>query len=68
MGCKCDLTPSEKDVIPSELFKGKSTLEISKIIGRYHHTVERFVAAPMKLRKRANRVTRGLFPNILCYK
>ena len=47
IGCKCDLTTSEKD-ITSEFSKGKSTLEISKIIGRYHHTVKRFVAAPYK--------------------
>jgi len=55
MGRKCDLTPSEKDIITSELSKGKSTLEISKIIGRYHQTVKRFVAAPTKVRKRADK-------------
>ena len=34
----CDLTASEKFVITSELVKGKSTLEISKIIRRYQQT------------------------------
>ena len=51
MGYKCDLTPSEKDIITSELSKGKSILED---IGRYHQTVKRFVAAPRKVCKRAD--------------
>ncbi|CAI9731563.1 Hypothetical predicted protein [Octopus vulgaris] len=36
MGCECYLTTSEKFVITSELLKGKSVLEISRIIERYH--------------------------------
>ena len=55
MSRKCALTPSGKDIITSELSKGKSTLEISKIIGRYHQTVKRFVAAPTKVRKKADK-------------
>lgn len=48
MGRNCDLTASEKSVIISELAKDKSTLEISKMIGRYHQTAKRFIAAPTK--------------------
>lgn len=61
MGCNFDLTAYEK----SEHVKGK-ILEISKMTGRYHHTMRRFVVATTKVRKSAVRVTRGLFPNVLC--
>ena len=54
MGRKCDLTPSDKDITTSELSKGKSTLEISKIIGRCHQTRKRFVA-PTKVPKRVDK-------------
>ncbi|CAI9726375.1 Hypothetical predicted protein [Octopus vulgaris] len=40
---KCELTTSEKRVITSELATGKSTLQISKIIGRCHQFVNTFV-------------------------
>lgn len=55
MGRNCDLTASEKSVIISELAKGKSTLEISKMIGRYHQTAKRFIAAPTKVCKRTDK-------------
>ena len=35
MGCKDGLSASEKSIITSQLAEGKSTLEISKNIGRY---------------------------------
>ena len=50
MGHKCDL-----NFITFELAKDKSTLEISKIIWKYQQTVKTFVAAPTKVRKRANK-------------
>ena len=55
MNCKCDLIDSEKSVITSELEKGKSTLEISKIIGKYHQTMKNLVEVPMKVQKRADK-------------
>ena len=67
MGRICNLISSETDIIISDLSKGKSTLEISKIIGRYPQTVKRFVAAPTKVRKRVDIVTQGLFTDILCH-
>ncbi|CAI9735624.1 Hypothetical predicted protein [Octopus vulgaris] len=57
MGRKCDLIASEKSIITSELANGKSILEISKIIGRYHQTAKKFVTAPTKIRKRADKDT-----------
>lgn len=55
MSRNCDLTASEQSVITSGLAKGKSTLEISKMIERYHQTAKRFIAAPMKVRKRTDK-------------
>ncbi|CAI9721771.1 Hypothetical predicted protein [Octopus vulgaris] len=52
MGRKCDLSASEKCVITSQLVKGKSTLDISKIKRRYHQTVKTIDTAPTKIRKR----------------
>ena len=46
MGHRGDLTVPEKATIISELTKGKTTFEISNILGRYQGTVEKFVAAP----------------------
>ena len=64
MGCKCDLKGFEKSVTTSELVKDKSTLEISKIIGRYHQTLKGIVAAPMKVCKRIDKShLRVLFTN-----
>ncbi|XP_029641898.1 uncharacterized protein LOC115216572 [Octopus sinensis] len=51
---KYDLTASEKSVITSELAKDKSTLEIFKIIGRYHQTVKYIITAPTKILKRVD--------------
>ena len=42
------MTASEKSIITSELGKGKSTFEISKIIGRYRQNVKMSVLAPTK--------------------
>ena len=51
MGEKRDLTSNEKSFIVSELGKGKSTLEISKMLGRDHRTVKKFVkSAPSRSR------------------
>ena len=61
MGRKCDLTQLEKDVIISKLSEGKSTLEISKSIGRYHNTVKRFLEDPTKKRGRADKGHSRLF-------
>lgn len=55
MGRKGGLTASEKSVITSQLAEGKSTLEISKNIGRYHQTVKNFVKDPTKVRKRVDK-------------
>ena len=49
MNCKCNSTTSGKSFITSEFEKGKSTLELSKIIGTYHQTMKKLVAAPMKV-------------------
>lgn len=49
-----DLTAYEKSVIASEIAGGKSTLEISKMIKRYHQNKKRFVAGHTKVRKRAD--------------
>ncbi|CAI9727152.1 Hypothetical predicted protein [Octopus vulgaris] len=43
MGRKCDLTASEKSRITSEFSKGKSTLEISKVVERYHETEKKLL-------------------------
>ena len=43
MGRKRDVTPNEKSTIVSELGKGKTTIEISKILGRDHRTVKKSV-------------------------
>ncbi|CAI9720979.1 Hypothetical predicted protein [Octopus vulgaris] len=45
MDRKCDLTASVKSVITSGFAKGQSTLEISKILGRYHQILEKNVTA-----------------------
>ena len=66
MSHKCDLTASEKSVITSELTKDKLTVEISKIIGKYHQTMTKFVAAPKRYVKKLIGVTQGLFSNVLC--
>ena len=50
MSYKCDLTTSEKSLITFELAKGKSTLEISKIIGRYQETGEKICCTFYKSR------------------
>ena len=55
MGTKGGLSNSENATLTSELAKGKCTLEISKMIGRYHQTVKNFVKNPAKARKRANK-------------
>ena len=44
MGQKRDLTDAEKAKIVKSLSEGCSTLEISKILGRDHETIKRFVA------------------------
>ncbi|CAI9721109.1 Hypothetical predicted protein [Octopus vulgaris] len=49
------LTASKKSVITFELAKGKSTLEISKIIGGYHQTVKSYYGdTRVTLRTHAN--------------
>ena len=65
MGRKGGLSASEKSAITSELAKGKSTLEISKNIGRYHQTVKNFVKHPTKVRKRADKGQSRVFLNVL---
>ena len=54
MGGKGGLAASEKAVISSQLAERKTTLEISKKIGR-HHPVKNFVKDPTKVRKRADK-------------
>ncbi|CAI9735650.1 Hypothetical predicted protein [Octopus vulgaris] len=51
----CDLTASEKSVVTCEQVKGKSTLEIFEIIGRYRKSVKKIVTAPTKTLKRADK-------------
>ena len=48
MGRKCDLTTPE-------ICKGKSILQRSKMIGRYHKIVKEIVAALMKVCKRVDK-------------
>ncbi len=55
MDRKCDLTAFKKYFMISELAKGKSTLELFKIIGRHYQTVKKIVAVPTKLRNRADK-------------
>ena len=49
------LRDSEKGIITAELAKGKTTLEIAKMIGRYHQTVKNFARDPTKVRQRADK-------------
>ena len=46
MGHIGDLTVPEKATIISDLVEGKTTLEISRIVSRYHGKVEKFMATP----------------------
>ena len=55
MGRKCGLTNVEKSTITIELGKGKSTLEIAKILGRYHQTVKNYAKDPSKVRTRSDK-------------
>lgn len=55
MGRKSSLSDTEKNLITQELSKGKTTLDISKILGRCHQTVKKFVANPTKIRQRADK-------------
>lgn len=55
MGQKRDLTSNEKSTIVSELGKGKTTIQISKILGRDHRTVKKFVQSPASVRPRADK-------------
>ena len=55
MGRKCSLRDSEKGIITAELAKGKTTLEIAKMIGRYHQTVKNFARDPTKVPQRADK-------------
>ena len=69
MGHNGGLSASEKSIITSQLAEGKSTLEISKNIGRYHQTVKNFVKDPTKVRKRVDKgqsrvVSRHSLPRI----
>ncbi|CAI9737187.1 carcinoembryonic antigen-related cell adhesion molecule 5-like [Octopus vulgaris] len=48
-GQKRDLTSNEKSNIVSELGKGKTTIEISKIVGKDHRTVKEFVQSPISV-------------------
>ena len=54
MGGKCYLTASERSPITYEPAKGMSTLEISKIIGIYHHH-PKIIAALTNVSKRSDR-------------
>ena len=49
MGRKCSLTDFEKGIITFEWAKGKTTLEIAKMIGRYHRKIQNFANDPMKV-------------------
>ena len=55
MGPKRDLTSNEKSTIVSELGNGKTTIEISKILGRDHRTVKKFVQFPISVRSREDK-------------
>lgn len=55
MGQKRDLATSEKSTIVSELGKGKTTLEISKILKRDHRTVKKFVESSAAARSRSDK-------------
>ena len=46
MGRKTSLVTDEKNLITAKLGKDKSTLEISKLLGRCHGTIKNFVAEP----------------------
>ena len=54
MGRRGDATVPKAAII-SELAKGITTLKISKIHGRYHGTVKKFVAAQDAVRTRTDR-------------
>ena len=60
MGCRGGLSALEKSIINSQLGEGKSTLEISKNIGRYHQTVKNFVKDLTKVRKRVDKGESGV--------
>ena len=51
MGPKRDHTSNEKSIIVSELGNGKTTIEISEILGRDHRTVKKFVQSPISGRR-----------------
>ena len=54
MGRNGSLTTPEKAVITSQFAEGKTTLEISKKIGRQNQPVKNFVKGPNKIWKRAD--------------
>lgn len=55
MDQKRDFTLHEKSTIVSKLGKGKTTLEISKILGRNHWTMNKFVQSLISIWSRANK-------------
>ena len=52
---KTDLKPEEKQRIVELLSHGKTSLDISKLIHRDHHTVKRFMENSNKARGRADK-------------
>ena len=55
MGRKTNLKPEEKQRIVEWLSHGKTSLDISKLIHRDHHTVKRFMENSNKVRGRADK-------------
>ena len=55
MGRRCGLSDTKKSTVTIELGKGKSRLEIAKMIRRYQQTVKNYVNDPSKVRTRSDK-------------
>ena len=55
MGPKRDLTSNGKSTIVSVLGKGKTTIKISKILGRDHRAVKKYVQSLISVRSREDK-------------
>ena len=63
MGQKRDHTANEKSTIVSEIGKGKTNIEISKILERDHRTIKKFVQFPISVRSRKDKGKSRVTPN-----
>ena len=55
MGCRGALTENEKAKIIKELNKKQSTLEITKMLGRNHHTIKKYATNTQSCNGRADK-------------